>query len=601
MHPECFNKDFLKVLETDADPFGFENLFYITRQEDSKKLNEHKKPCVIISASGMMEAGRIKHHLANNISDPKNTVLVVGYCAPTTLGARIVRGEKEVSIHGTVYKVNADIRKIESFSGHGDYQEMIDFLNCQDKNRLEKTFIVHGEYETQKKYVSDLNDEVIKTLKYRQEVRNMNYDPPFRGMIIVFILMFIPSFLKFSQETEYHGSRCLDFKFEDPAKVACIYADELPPSEKYMSINFRGNLNNCRKKFEASGKGRVAFLGGSITWNPGWRDMVCSYLHEKFPATEFDFINAGIPSLGSVPGSMRLDRDVLSKGTIDLLFEEAAVNDATNGVPAIQQIRGMEGIINHAIRSNPDIDIVMLYFADQDKLADYNNGKTPEVIQQHEKVAEYYSITSINFAKEVNDRVLNGEFTWRDDFKDLHPSEFGQKLYFRTIKHLFEVSWEKPAEGSIMPKQLPGQQLDQFSYVNGHIVSVDNAKDLHGWKIIERWNPDNVPGREGFSDDRILEGKEPGASLKFNFKGTAVGIFVTSGPDAGFIEFSIDGSEFKSVDQFTQWSNQLHLPWLIMLDDELREGKHKLILRILTEKNKESTGNACRIHYFVVN
>ena len=74
------------------------NLFYITREEDSKKLNDHKKPCVIISASGMMEAGRVKHHLANNISDPKNTILIVGYCAPTTLGARIVRGDKEVSI-----------------------------------------------------------------------------------------------------------------------------------------------------------------------------------------------------------------------------------------------------------------------------------------------------------------------------------------------------------------------------------------------------------------------------------------------------------------------------------------------------------------------
>ena len=114
-------------METDPDPFGFNTLFYITRQEDSKKLNDHKKPCVIISASGMMEAGRIKHHLANNISDPKNTVLAVGYCAPSTLGARLLRGDKEVSIHGNIYKVNADIQKIDSYSGHGDYQEMIEF------------------------------------------------------------------------------------------------------------------------------------------------------------------------------------------------------------------------------------------------------------------------------------------------------------------------------------------------------------------------------------------------------------------------------------------------------------------------------------------
>jgi metallo-beta-lactamase family protein len=165
MHPECYNKEFLHVLETDPDPFGFDNLFYITRVEDSKKLNDHKKPCVIISASGMMEAGRVKHHLANNISNPKNTVLVVGYCAPTTLGARIVRGDKEVSIHGTVYEVKADVKKIESFSGHGDYKEMIDFLSCQDKSALKKTFIVHGEYETQKKYVSTLLNEGYKNIE----------------------------------------------------------------------------------------------------------------------------------------------------------------------------------------------------------------------------------------------------------------------------------------------------------------------------------------------------------------------------------------------------------------------------------------------------
>lgn len=159
MHPECFNTEFTKVMESDADPFGFDNLFYITRVEDSKRLNDHKKPCVIISASGMMEAGRVKHHLANNISDPKNTILAVGYCAPSTLGARILRGDKEVSIHGNVYEVKAEIKKIDSFSGHADYKEMISFLGCQDKSAVEKIFIVHGEYEVQKKYAESLKEE----------------------------------------------------------------------------------------------------------------------------------------------------------------------------------------------------------------------------------------------------------------------------------------------------------------------------------------------------------------------------------------------------------------------------------------------------------
>ncbi|MDP4227385.1 MAG: MBL fold metallo-hydrolase, partial [Bacteroidota bacterium] len=95
LHRECYNESILEVMETDPDPFGFNNLFYITSSEDSKKLNNAKQPCVIISASGMMEAGRVKHHLANSIDNKKNTILAVGYCAPTTLGARIIRGDKK--------------------------------------------------------------------------------------------------------------------------------------------------------------------------------------------------------------------------------------------------------------------------------------------------------------------------------------------------------------------------------------------------------------------------------------------------------------------------------------------------------------------------
>lgn len=152
LHSECFNEDVMKVVETDDDPFGFNSLHYITATNDSKKLNSFKKPCIIISASGMMEAGRIKHHLANNISSPKNTILVVGYCAPRTLGARLVDGEKVVSIFGNKYSVNAEIVRIEAFSGHGDYSEMLSFLNCQDKSAIKKVFLVHGDYEAQTFY-----------------------------------------------------------------------------------------------------------------------------------------------------------------------------------------------------------------------------------------------------------------------------------------------------------------------------------------------------------------------------------------------------------------------------------------------------------------
>jgi metallo-beta-lactamase family protein len=156
LHPECMNEDVKHTISYDPDPFGFNGLHYIKNVEESKKLNDLKKPCVIISASGMMEAGRIKHHVANNIEDARNTILIVGYCTPSSLGARIQLGMKEISIFGEKHLVNAHIEKIESLSGHGDYNEMKLFLSCQDSQKIKRVFLVHGEYETQKFYENEL-------------------------------------------------------------------------------------------------------------------------------------------------------------------------------------------------------------------------------------------------------------------------------------------------------------------------------------------------------------------------------------------------------------------------------------------------------------
>lgn len=165
MHSECFNEEILDYMKTDPDPFGFDKLQYIQSVEASKALNVRNKTCIIISASGMMEAGRIKHHLANNIDNPKTTILCVGYCEPKTLGAKIMRGDKNVSIFGRSYEVRADLRKIESLSGHGDYEEMLNYISCQEKRRLKKIFLVHGEAETQEHFLQTLNKRGYKRVE----------------------------------------------------------------------------------------------------------------------------------------------------------------------------------------------------------------------------------------------------------------------------------------------------------------------------------------------------------------------------------------------------------------------------------------------------
>jgi metallo-beta-lactamase family protein len=155
----CFNERLQEYIKTDSDPFGFNNLTYIQEKADSIALNKSKEPCIILSASGMMDAGRIKHHLANNISDPKNTVLVVGYCSPNSLGSRIRNKEKSVKIFGDFFELNADVEIIDSYSAHADYNELIRFLSCQDKKIVKKVFLVHGEPDSKLSFKEKLMKE----------------------------------------------------------------------------------------------------------------------------------------------------------------------------------------------------------------------------------------------------------------------------------------------------------------------------------------------------------------------------------------------------------------------------------------------------------
>ncbi|MBP6335345.1 MAG: MBL fold metallo-hydrolase [Bacteroidia bacterium] len=158
-HPECFNDEMREKLQTDPNPFGFDNLFYIRAAEDSIKLNNNKEPMIIISASGMAEAGRIKHHIKNNIGNPNCTILIVGYCTPDSLGGRLSRGITEVGIFGKVYPVRANVEVLNSYSAHADYNEMLDYLSCQEPSQVRKTFLVHGEYDSQLKWKEKLQQK----------------------------------------------------------------------------------------------------------------------------------------------------------------------------------------------------------------------------------------------------------------------------------------------------------------------------------------------------------------------------------------------------------------------------------------------------------
>ncbi len=163
-HKESFNADIIEYMKKDSDPFGFETLHYIQDVESSKALNELKEPCIIISASGMLEAGRIKHHIKNNIHDAKNTILIIGYVPPGSLGGRLIEGATEVKIFGKLYPVLAQISVLDSYSAHADYREMMDYLKCQHPDLIKKMFLVHGEPESQKAFKIHLNGMGFKDI-----------------------------------------------------------------------------------------------------------------------------------------------------------------------------------------------------------------------------------------------------------------------------------------------------------------------------------------------------------------------------------------------------------------------------------------------------
>jgi metallo-beta-lactamase family protein len=152
-HPECYDEDLSDYLRKAGNPFDFQGLHYVREAEESKSLNASNEPMVVISASGMANAGRIVHHIKHCIEDARNTILMVGYCAKGTLGERLINGAEVVRIHGEEYTVRAEIKKLNAYSGHADQVELLKFIqSSQDPGTLQQIFLVHGDEDRALKF-----------------------------------------------------------------------------------------------------------------------------------------------------------------------------------------------------------------------------------------------------------------------------------------------------------------------------------------------------------------------------------------------------------------------------------------------------------------
>lgn len=366
----------------------------------------------------------------------------------------------------------------------------------------------------------------------------------------------------------------------------------------------RGELANCRVQFEKKKTGHVAFIGGSITEMNGYRPMVCDLLKKRFAHTKFTFTDAGISSTCSTTGAFRLGDHVLAKGPVDLFFIEFAVNDDQDALHARREcIRGMEGIIRHCRKYNPNMDIVITYFVNQGMIGQYHAGKGPLPIAAHEAVAEHYGVPTIHLAREVAQRIKAGTLTW-EKYGGTHPKPFGNRMCTTMIEKLLSAAWSDPLSESAKKTahKTPDKPLDENNYENGRLIDPAKAKAGDGWTLgVPNWKALGGSCRSRFAKTTLLSADKPGAKLTLTFEGRAVGAYVLAGPDAGIVATSIDGGPWRKTDLYHRFSRGLHYPRSVIFDADLKSGTHTLALRLTDQKNKGSRGTAMRIVKFLAN
>ena len=415
-------------------------------------------------------------------------------------------------------------------------------------------------------------------------------------------------------------------------------------------IRPRNGLCNALETFRQEKHGTVAFLGGSIVEMNGFSRMTEENLRRLFPECAFTFINAGISSTCSDTGAFRLERDVLSAGKVDLLFVEFATNDTVDGRdPLKHSAKSMEGIIRHARLANPKMDIILIHTANEKNLhtvggldmnytpetgiiestaavhsgkaalaqsanadglnhvVEYENARPARLVDPvvktiFEKIAEHYGLPSIDFNGDVEERIYHGEFGWQK-FGGVHPAPFGNQIYADDILCLIQGELAKPRPAQISDYPLP-TPLDPLCFATGVLLSPETVQCGDGWQVsVPEWQ--KIPGekRDRYTSCLTLHSTTPNAECTLDFTGSAIGIFLTAGADAGILEYSIDGGDWQKTDLFDErYSALLHYPYSIIFADDLDSSRaHTLRMRNSAAHNPRSQGNAVRIMAFTVN
>lgn len=354
-----------------------------------------------------------------------------------------------------------------------------------------------------------------------------------------------------------------------------------------------GHTMECLEKRRAL---RVGYFGGSITEGAGaskpaetsWRARTTAYLRKTYPDTQITEINAAIGGTGSDLGAFRIGDDLLSKKP-DLVFVEFAVNDGTAAEETA--LRSIEGIVRRIRRDAPRADIVFVYTTSKALAPPYEKGELPAAVRYHQRVADHYRIPWVNvgeaLAREVREKH-GGD--WQALTTDgVHPNDTGYERYAATVTAFLEARRKDQTEA---PPALPAP-LTAAPLENGSLVDAWSLPESPGWTREAQSLSGRYPHR--------LSATAPGSELTLRFNGDAVGLYWLIAPDSGDIEWQIDGGPWKRRSSWDKYALRFTRANYTVLDSHLTPGPHELRLRVLAEKNGESTGTAVRIGAFLVN
>lgn len=352
-------------------------------------------------------------------------------------------------------------------------------------------------------------------------------------------------------------------------------------------LHVRNGLPNFFNKVQKGESIKVAYLGGSITAQPGWRVYSLDWMKEKFPQAKFEEINAAIGGTGSNFGVFRLHEHVLQFNP-DLLFVEFAVNDG--GTAPDRIIMAMEGIVRQTWEANPYTDICFVYTIKGDFLETETNGQLPESAQTMEKVADKYGIPSVNFGFEVAQQVKNCKLIFSNpDSKEIngipvfcpdkvHPYvETGHRIYNKVLSRSVETMGDGNKAKAMKHKLSKPMSPDYFS--DTKMLDFSEAKLSSNWENIPVQEDERFKGFDRFLE-HIGRACTTGETMTFHFKGKAVGIYDIMGPDAGKVAIEIDGEPRDTISRFDKYCTYRRMNFVII--DKLEDKEHQVVFKVIS-------------------